>query len=70
MIEGRFWWEQTPDYWDMPFFSEFGLSTLPERDDALAVREQLWAMRELEDEGDLGAMWPELENKTIQEPDL
>lgn len=46
----RFWWEQTSDYWEIPFYSEFGLSALPDRDDALAAREQLWGQREWEEE--------------------
>lgn len=63
MDEGRFWWEQQSAYWDIPFYADFGLTELPDRDDALAAREQLWAMRELWDEGDFGLSTDLTENK-------
>lgn len=47
-----FFWRQSSDYWDLPFFSEFGLSPLLDFEDTCAAREQLWATRELMDEGD------------------
>lgn len=50
MSENLLWWEQSSAYWEMPFYSEFGLTELPDRDDALAAREQLWAVREQDDE--------------------
>lgn len=47
-------WEQTSDYWDLPFYTEMGLFNsyimLPLRDDWTAAREQLFAMRELDEE--------------------
>lgn len=45
--DGRLWWEQSSVYWELPFFTEMGFTPLPERDEMLAAREQLWAMREL-----------------------
>ena len=45
----RLWWEQSSDYWDLPFYAHFGLNAPPDRDEALAAREQLWAMREFPD---------------------
>ena len=69
LIDGRLWWEQSSDYWDLPFYSELGLTAPPDRDDALAAREQLFAMRELNDEGDLAPMWPEMPAVNT-EPDI
>lgn len=48
IIDGRFWWDQKSEYWDLPFYSELGLSTniYMDFDDALAGREQLFAIRE------------------------
>lgn len=42
------WWRFTPDYWDLPFYAEAGLccDAMTDKDDALAAREQLWAIRE------------------------
>lgn len=57
-MSGRLWWEQTAAYWDLPFYSIFGMTELPSREDALAGREQLWAMLHMQDEGDLAAMSP------------
>lgn len=70
VIEGRLWWEQTDVYWDLPFYSEMGLTALPDRDDALAAREQLFALRELAGEGDLAPMWPERATAEPVEPDI
>ncbi len=50
----RLWWEQTGEYWNMPFFMDVALYdyqvALPERDDQLAAREQLWAVIHLDQE--------------------
>jgi hypothetical protein len=46
VVEGRLWWEQSSVAWELPFYSELGLTPPPDRDDALAAREQLWAIRE------------------------
>jgi hypothetical protein len=70
VIEGRLWWEQTDVYWDLPFYSEFGLTQPPERDAMLAAREQLFALRELMDEGDLAPMLPERVTADAVEPDI
>lgn len=69
LVEGRLAWEQTSDYWDIPFYSELGLTALPDRDDAIAAREQLFAMRELRDEGDLAPLGLEMPAGPAQ-PDL
>lgn len=45
LVDGRLWWEWTSDYWELPFYSELGLNAPPDRDDALAAREQLFAIR-------------------------
>ena len=54
----RFWWELGETYWWMPFFAEMGLNceAMFEREEELAAKEQLWAIRELADEGDLAAL--------------
>lgn len=50
----RLWWEQTSWYWELPFFMEVGLADyaaeLPDRDDQLAAREQLFGIREYAEE--------------------
>lgn len=46
----RLWWEQTTVHWELPFFTEMGFSVLPEWHEYQAAREQLWAMRELDEE--------------------
>jgi len=49
----RLWWEGTESYWnDLPFYAELGLcaEVMDNRDDELAAREQLWAIRETDDE--------------------
>lgn len=48
MMDDRFWWEGTSEYWELPFYSDFGLDVMPDFDDMLAGREQLWALRELD----------------------
>lgn len=53
----RLWWEQTSVHWELPFYSEFGLNAPPDRDDALAAREQLFAMQAFQC-GEF-ADWPE-----------
>jgi hypothetical protein len=50
------WWEQTDWYWELPFYAEMGMRPVVDREDWLAAREQLFAMRELSDEGDLAAL--------------
>ncbi len=62
MMNEPFWWQFTSDYWELPFYSEYGLTELPERDDALAAREQLWAMRECDEES--GEETPETKDFT------
>lgn len=49
----RFWWQQSSFFWDLPFFSEFGWMAPVDFENACAAREQLFAQRELLDEGDL-----------------
>ena len=44
--DARLWWEQTDAYWELPFFAEMGVVSDPDRAAALAMREQLWAIRE------------------------
>lgn len=46
------WWESTEAYWDLPFYADAGLNCEAQlnRDDELAGREQLWAIREADDE--------------------
>ena len=56
VIEGRLWWEQTDVYWDLPFYAEMGFTALPDRDEALAAREALWALRENCDDDIQGEM--------------
>lgn len=50
IIDGRLWWEQSSEYWELPFYTEAGIfggdAVLPDRDDWLAAREQLWSSRE------------------------
>ncbi len=50
----RLFWEQTSDYWELPFFMDIKLYdyqvALPERDDQLAAREQLWAILQHDEE--------------------
>ncbi len=46
IIDGRLWWENTAAYWDLPFYTEGPYSPPSERDDELAGREQLFAIRE------------------------
>lgn len=43
------WWEGKQEYWDLPFYAEMGMccEAMLKRDDELAAREQLWAIREL-----------------------
>lgn len=50
--EIRLWWEQGPDYWNLPFYAEAGAccEIMGDADDMLCGREQLWAMRELDEE--------------------
>lgn len=50
--ETDFWWQQSADAWGPPFFAEMdaccdGLAGTP---DWHAAREQLWALRELDEE--------------------
>ncbi len=64
MIDGRLWWEQSSDYWELPFYAEAGLIGPSEQDDRLAAREQLYAIRE-------GlAEFPELVGVMMQEAGL
>lgn len=56
VIDGRLWWEQTTVFWELPFYSDIGFNQLPDRDDSLAAREQLWAMRELARENNFAAI--------------
>lgn len=50
----RLWWEQTGVYWELPFFMDIKLYdynvAIPERDDQLAAREQLWAILHVDEE--------------------
>lgn len=48
----RLWWEQNSAYWDLPFYAEAGIccDAMGNRGDELAGREQLWAIREQDDE--------------------
>lgn len=69
LVDNRLWWEQTSDYWQLPFYSEMSLTALPDRHDALAAREQLFAMRELFGEGDFAPLTLEMPAGPA-EPDL
>lgn len=51
-LEERLWWEQSSAYWELPFYSDMGLNAceVGDFDDQLAGREQLFAIRELDEE--------------------